>query len=78
MITSGYTLMLYCDCKECEKYTKYGSQPYIGEFASDTANCRAKCFREAKKAGWEILKNGSCFAPGHKRRKIVNGEYIDD
>ena len=63
MVVSGFTLVLYCDCEECQ--TSY--MQAHDEFVSDAPNCRARCFREARRAGWKITRDYKCYAPGHKK-----------
>lgn len=66
-VVSGYTLMLYCDCEECER-TNYFFQ-IQEEYTSDTSNCKAECFKTAKKDGWRITKDYKCYASGHIKPK---------
>lgn len=64
MIASGYTLMLYCDCEDCENAYDMARDEYV----SDAKNCKVACFRSAKKYGWKITKDGKCYAPGHYKK----------
>lgn len=70
-IASGYTLALYCDCKECQEkpWTKRQA-----EYISDSAHCKTKCFKDAKRDGWRITKDGKCYAPKHKQPKTEQEE----
>lgn len=69
MISSGYTMDLYCECSECkscswsmqEYHPRCGYKQYIGE-------TWAECARQARAAGWYIGRDRqTCYAPGHKR-----------
>lgn len=69
MVTSGYTLDLYCDCSECKAcswsmqsyHPKCGHMTYTGETWGE-------CASEARKDGWQIGRDRiTCYAPGHKR-----------
>lgn len=73
MITNGYTLTLYCDCKKCRESARAGFR-VIQEFSSDLPHCREKCFEKAKRAGWLITRDGFCYAPCHTRGREIELE----
>ena len=50
MIASGYTLSLYCDCRQCRKSPNTVLR-FTGEFVADTPDCRKQCFAQARRAG---------------------------
>ncbi len=63
MVTSGYTLALYCDCLKCKEngYWLQEKAEYIGETFSE-------CARDARKDGWTISKcKRYCSAPNHSK-----------
>lgn len=61
-VVSGYSIDLYCDCRECNKPRLCGNTP-VSQFAGE--NFR-DCLRQAKQAGWVFKeRNTVCFAPGH-------------
>lgn len=66
MIASGYTLSLYCDCRQCRKSPNTVLR-FTGEFVAGTPDCRKQCFAQARRAGWIITRDGFCYAPGHSR-----------
>ncbi len=61
MITSGYTLALYCDCKKCKEhgYRYQEKAEYVGETFSE-------CAKQAREDGWTISRcKRYCSAPKH-------------
>lgn len=75
MVVSGYTLDLYCDCKDClnnlgiaynEAYHRYYNTQC--GFSGYTGETYAECAGRARKDGWQIGRDRkTCYAPGHKR-----------
>lgn len=63
MIVSGYTLHLYCDCRECVE-----GPDWEAEFAEFTGHNWTECKREANALGWTISKDKTkCYSPNCKR-----------
>ena len=61
-VVSGYSIDLFCDCRECNTPRLCGNTP-VAQFAGE--NFR-DCLRQAKQAGWVFKeRNTVCFAPGH-------------
>lgn len=67
MIASGYTLNLYCDNEKAHSWLNDPSA--FSEFSSDEKNCKAICFRMAKKSGWKIKRDGTCLCPNCVKKK---------
>jgi hypothetical protein len=80
MISSGYTLDLYCDHldREIEYYydsSQTGVIQVCGQYFSDWKNPKTDAFKQARKAGWKInLKERTCICS--KCRKLKNYEKI--
>ena len=73
MITSGYTLVLYCDCKLCRDSASAGFR-VIQTITSAIPHSRERCFAKAKIAGWHITRDGFCYAPGHEQNRDIELE----
>lgn len=66
MISSGYSIDLYCDCNDCVTYREGAifSCPDPVQFAGETYR---ECATQARNAGWTISKDRTtCYAPNHK------------
>lgn len=75
MISSGYTLDLYCDHPNHKieyfySSTNDGILEDFDQFFSDEKNPKTDCFRQARKAGWKInLKERTCICPKCSEKK---------
>ena len=58
-IASGYTLELYCDLLN----SNHEWREFPHEYASDEKNCKAACFRQARKDGWKITRDRQAICP---------------
>lgn len=72
MVMSGYTMDLYCDCKDCTSYRRNyagdgGSHSHdIAGFKQFDGDNFKDCLKQAKSEGWVFkLNNTLCFMPGH-------------
>jgi len=64
MISSGYSLVLYCDDPD---HIFEASRQY-GEFDDERKD---ECWKNARKAGWILKSNRECICPiCAKRRKL--------
>ena len=62
MISSGYTLDLYCDHPTHQNENPFRSE--CDQFFSDEGNPKTDCFRQARRFGWKInLKERTCICP---------------
>ncbi|AUG88109.1 hypothetical protein HOS53_gp051 [Klebsiella phage May] len=65
MITSGYSMDLYCDCDTCTKATAIFGSNTPSQYFGETY---AECAKQAKQDGWYLSRDKrKCIAPGHKR-----------
>lgn len=69
MISSGYTLDLYCDHPDHEieffyDSTQNGVVQKFDQYFCDSKNPKSDCFKQARKDGWKInLKERTCICP---------------
>lgn len=63
MIASNYDLHLQCDDKRHE----YWQSSYYAEYFNDGKSPRAEVYRQARKDGWRIKRDRTCFCPLHAR-----------
>jgi hypothetical protein len=67
MIVSGYTLDLYCDFPNCPNNVAFYTDPV--QFFNDSPNCYYEVRKSAKKSGWKLKRNGTCFCPLHNKKR---------
>lgn len=74
MISSGYSVHLYCSCEACR--TGVGNwRKYNGGFAEYAEPTKALTLAAARAHGWRIeFKSGRCWAPGHVKRASDTAE----
>lgn len=64
MIVEGYSMDLYCDCRECTAARRSGNLYHPAQFG---AYSKGYTTRQARAEGWRISRDRRfCFAPGHR------------
>ena len=58
-LAGGYTLHLYCKYEN----DKHDWNEFPHEYVEDSKNCKAICFRYARKDGWIIHRDSSATCP---------------
>lgn len=73
MISSGYSIHLYCSCEACR--TSPAGRMFNGGFQEFAEPTKSRTLRSARQAGWRIdWKGQRCWAPKHIKRATDTAE----